>query len=224
MNIKGARSSLFALAVSLAGPAMAQVGEAPAPAAAAPTRTTVYPASFFAQYAPRNALDIAQQVPGFQIDFGDQSIRGFSGAAGNVVINGQRPSSKSENLRDVLIKIPASRVVRVEVGPGDLFGADYSTRNQVLNIIMSAEGGLDGNVTASLRRLYTGAVNPDGSVSALIRKGASTINLSAGANNNVNHEEGTDTRTLSPAVRSSWLGSPRGARSTISTTTSCATA
>ena len=191
-----ARASLFALAVTLAGPALAQ-SSGDAPTVSPPTatsRTTVYPASFFAQYAPRTALDIARQVPAFQIDFGDTNIRGFSGAAGNVVINGQRPSSKSESLDQVLAKIPASRVVRVEVGPGDLFGADYSTRNQVLNIIMSAEGGLDGNVTASVRRLYTGAVNPDGSVSALIRKGASTINLSAGTNNNVNHEEGTDTR------------------------------
>jgi len=193
MTKNAARISMFALATALAGPAFAQ--DAPAPAlAASNARTTVYPASFFAQYAPRNALDIARQVPAFQIDFGDQSIRGFSGAAGNVVINGQRPSSKSENLADVLVKIPAARVVRVEVGPGDLYGADYSTRNQVLNIILSEEGGIDGNVTASLRRLYTGAVNPDGSVSALIRKGASTINLSAGTNNNVNHEEGTDTR------------------------------
>ena len=173
-KISAARVSVCAMACAIAHPALAQQGDAPAPAAAAPQdgRTTVYPASFFTQYAPRTALDIARQVPAFQIDFGNQSIRGFSGAAGNIVINGQRPSSKSESLDQVLAKIPANRVVRVEVGPGDLYGSDYSTRNQVLNIIMSEEGGIDGNVTASLRRLYTGAVNPDGSVSALIRKGA----------------------------------------------------
>lgn len=196
MTIGGARSSLFALAAVLAGPAFAQAGEAPAAAPAQASRTTVYQAAFFAQYAPQSALDIARQVPGFQIDFGDTSLRGFGGAAGNIVIDGARPSSKSESLDDVLAKIPAKRVVRVEVGPGDLFGADYSSKNQVLNIILSAEGGIDGNVTGELRRLYTGAVVPDGSVSALIRRGASTINLSAGFNNNVNHEEGTDTVTL----------------------------
>ena len=188
-----AHISLFALAAVLAGPAFAQAGDAPAPAPAQAARTTVYQAAYFAQYAPQSALDIARQVPAFQIDFGDTNLRGFGGAAGNIVINGARPSSKSESLADVLAKIPAKRVVRVEVGPGDLFGADYSSKSQVLNIITSAEGGIDGNVTGSLRRLYTGAVVPDGSVSALIRRGASTINLSAGANNNVNHEEGTDT-------------------------------
>jgi hypothetical protein len=43
--------------------------------------------------------------------------------------------------------------------------------NPGLNIILSAEGGIDGNVTGSLRRLYTSAIVPDGSVSALIRRG-----------------------------------------------------
>jgi hypothetical protein len=193
MIIRTARISMLALATALAAPAFAQSAETPAAAPAQPSRTTVYDAAFFAQYAPRTALDIARQVPAFQIDFGDTNLRGFGGAAGNIVINGARPSSKSESLSDVLAKIPAKRVVRVEIGPGDLFGADYSSKSQVLNIITSAEGGIDGNVTASLRRLYTGAVNPDGSVSALIRRGASTINLSAGFNNSVNHEEGTDT-------------------------------
>lgn len=159
-------------------------------------RSAVYEANFFAQYAPRSALDIARRVPGFNLDLGNSDIRGFAAAAGNVVINGARPSSKAESLETTLARIPASRVARVEVGPGDLYGADYSSRSQVLNIILSAEGGIDGNVTASVRRLYTGKLVPDGSASALIRRGASTINLSAGFNHNLNHEEGTDTITL----------------------------
>jgi hypothetical protein len=204
MNNRRAHITLFALAAALAGPAFAQSVQAPAPAQA--SRTTVYALDYFAQYAPRSALDIARQVPGFQIDFGDTNLRGFGGAAGNIVINGARPSSKSESLDDVLAKIPAKRVVRVEVGPGDLFGADYSSKSQVLNIVTSAEGGIDGNVTGSLRRLYTGRLVPDGSVSALIRRGASTFNLSAGFNNNINHEEGTDTIVdLTPPLASGEL-------------------
>ena len=184
-------------ALTLGTSAAAQV-EAPAPAAQPPalaSRTTGYDAAFFAQYAPRSALDIARRVPGFNLDLGNADIRGFAAAAGNVVINGARPSSKAESLETTLARIPARRVSRVELGPGDLYGADYSSRSQVLNIILSAEGGLDGNVTGSLRRLYTGRLVPDGSVSALIRRGASSINLSAGFANNLNHEEGTDRLT-----------------------------
>ena len=188
--------SFFAVSAALASPAFAQQGDAPpaAPSTQA-TRTTAYDAAFFAQYAPRTALDIARRVPGFNLDLGNTDVRGFAGAAGNVVINGARPSSKAETLETTLARIPAKRVSRVEVGPGDLYGADYSSKSQVLNIVMSAEGGIDGNVTGSMRRLYTGRVVPDGSVSALIRRGASSINLSAGFNNVLNHEEGTDTVT-----------------------------
>ena len=187
--------SLTALSFALASPALAQQGDAPPAGGNQATRTTAYDAAFFAQYAPRSALDIARRVPGFALDLGNQDTRGFAGAAGNVVINGARPSSKAETLETTLARIPARRVARVEVGPGDLYGAEYSTKSQVLNVILSAEGGIDGNVTASFRRLYTGRVIPDVSTSALIRKGASTINLSAGTSNVLNLEEGTDTIT-----------------------------
>ena len=174
-------------------------GDLAAPVTPQGTRTTVYEAAFFAQYAPRTALDIARRVPGFNLDLGNVDVRGFGAAAGNVVINGARPSSKAESLETTLSRIPASQVVRVEVGPGDLYGADYSSKSQVLNIIMSAEGGLDGNVTATARRLYTGKLIGDASASALIRRGASSINLSAGTGYNLNKEEGSDTLTEVPS-------------------------
>jgi hypothetical protein len=189
-----------AAALVAASPAFAQsTGDQPAPGGTQATRTTSYDADFFAQYAPRTALDIARRVPGFNLDLGNVDIRGFAAAAGNVVINGARPSSKAETLETTLARIPARRVSKVEIGPGDLYGADYSTKSQVLNIILSAEGGIDGNVTGSVRRLYTGRLVPDGSASALIRRGPSSFNLSAGFNNVLNHEEGTDTLTFVPS-------------------------
>ena len=196
------RTELYASATLLAliipatahGQQQAQADQ-PAPDVPATNGATSYNAAFFAQYAPRTALDIARRVPGFSLDLGDQDVRGFAAAAGNVVFNGARPSSKSETLEQTLQRIPASRVTGVEVGPGSLYGADYASRSQVLNILLSAEGGVDGNVTGSLRRLYTGKIVPDGSASALIRRGASSINLSGGFGNVLNHEEGTDTLT-----------------------------
>jgi len=192
------RSSI--LLVSTAGLAFFAPGtlRAQDPATAVPatetssTRLTDYDAAFFAQFAPRTALDIARRVPGFNLDLGNSDVRGFAGAAGNVVINGARPSSKSESLESVLSRIPASSVKKVEVGPGDLFGAEYAGKSQVLNIVMTATGGIDGNATISLRRIYDGEIVPNGNASALIRRGASTINLSAGAGNFVQRDHGTD--------------------------------
>jgi hypothetical protein len=195
-----------AAAMIVASPAGAQSAAQAEPALPAPvagdSRTTVYPAAYFAQFGPRTALDIAQHVPGFtldlgatQSDLGQVDVRGFAGTAGNVVINGSRPSSKAETLQTTLSRIPAQRVVRVEVGPGDLFGSDYAGKSQVLNVIMSAEAGIDANITAAAKRWYTGYVNTDIAGSALIRRGASTINLSAGTGRNRQLEEGTDTLT-----------------------------
>ena len=165
-------------------------------------RTVSYDAAYFAQYAPRTALDIARHVPGFQLDLGSTQtdlgqvdVRGFAGTAGNVVFNGARPSSKAETLENTLARIPAQRVVRVEVGPGDLFGSDYAGKSQVLNVILSDQAGFDANVTAAGKRLYTGYINTDIQGSALFRRGAHSINLSAGTGRNKQAEEGTDTLT-----------------------------
>ena len=58
------------------------------------------------------------------------------------------------------------RVLRVEVGPGDLYGAEYSGKAQVLNVILTAESGIDGTLTAIATRRYTGLIVPDISASA----------------------------------------------------------
>lgn len=166
------------------------------------SRVTTYDAAYFAQYAPRTALDIVRRVPGFQLDLGSTQtdlgqvdVRGFAGTAGNVVFNGARPTSKAEALDVALARIPAQRIVRVELGPGDLYGSDYSGKSQVLNIILSAASGIDGNVTAAASRRYNGYINTDISASTVIRRGPSTFNLSAGTGRNKQIEEGTDTLT-----------------------------
>jgi len=198
MRRHGLHTSVALIALAAPQLAFAQAtpsGDQPAPGASQATRTTVYDTAFFAQYAPRTALDIARRVPGFSLEIGNTDTRGFAGAAGNVVINGARPSSKAESLEITLSRIPARSVVRVEIGPGDLYGSEYSGKSQVLNVILSAEGGIDGNVTASARRIYTGRITPSVSGSTQIKRGASTINLSAGTGHAFQFEEGTDTLT-----------------------------
>lgn len=169
------------------------------------SRTTVYDAAFFAQYAPRTAYDIVERIPGFTLDLGannnvngggngNTDIRGFAGVAGNVVVNGQRPSSKSETLDAYLARIPASRVKRVEVGPGDLYGADYSGKSQVANLILieGGQGGVAGNVTVSAERHYTGKITPTASGSVSLTRGPSTFNIAADTAQGDYTEEGAD--------------------------------
>ena len=175
------------LAVSVAAIALVA-----APAVAQTSRATTYDAAFFAPFAPSNALDIAQRVPGFALDEGNSEIRGFAGAAGNVVFNGARPSSKSESLRTLLSRIPANRVVRVELAPGDLFGSEYAGKSQVLNIILSVDSGFDGTVTASATRYFSGDIVPNLSGSLSIKRGNHNFTVSAGTGRDDRVDEGTD--------------------------------
>jgi hypothetical protein len=182
VKVRSALAAFFL--VTSAAPALAQE--------AGPGGRTVYQAAYFTGFSPSNALEIVQRVPGFSLDVGSQEVRGFGQAAGNVVINGQRPSSKSDTLETILARIPASRVARVEVGTGDLFGSEFSGKPQVLNLVLTAEGGLAGTVNATVRRDFSGQITPEGNVSALYRRGRSSFNVSAGYNNAHFPEEGSD--------------------------------
>ena len=192
--------ALLAGAPLLSAPVHAQtiVGETPAPAQPG-ARTTAYDAAFFAQYAPATALDIVRRVPGFSIEQNNGDVRGFAGAAGNVVFDGARASSKSDSLETILARIPAARVLRVEIGPGDLYGADFAGKSQVLNVILTAAGGIDGNATVKLTRLYSGKVVPNAEASVLIRRGASTATLAAASGRYDSQEEGFDRLTNLPS-------------------------
>ncbi|MEO7564461.1 MAG: outer membrane beta-barrel protein [Sphingomicrobium sp.] len=183
-----------AIVLVYSGPLLAQqaLGDTAPPAATAPARSTSYDTKYFAQYAPRTALDVVRRIPGFSFDGGNTDLRGFSGAAGNVVLNGQRPSSKAESLEDVLSRIPASRVARVDVGPGDLYGADYSTKAQVANLVLAAGGGTAGNVSVSGNRLWTGIIVPNASGSVQLTRGHSTFSLSADSARYDQTEKGYD--------------------------------
>lgn len=103
-----------------AGPASAQANDQ----AGAQDGVTSYPAVFFAANQPATAYDMVGLLPGFQIKLGDATVRGFSGTVGNVLIDGQLPTSKAETVEDLLRRIAASSVERVELirGAADMHG------------------------------------------------------------------------------------------------------
>ena len=172
------------------------------PRRTAARRSTRRPSS--RSIAPRTALDIAQRVPGFTLDLGSNpdAIRARSTCAAlpappamsSSTAPGRAPRRRRSTSRSP--RIPAQRVVRVEVGPGDLYGSDYAGKSQVLNIILSQQAGIDANVTAVGRSAGSPATStPTSRARRSIRRGASTINLSGGTGRNRQLEEGTDTLT-----------------------------
>ncbi len=102
----------------------------------------VFTPAEFERFAPRSALDMAEQIPGFQIREGGGE-RGLGQADTNVLINGQRISGKSNGPVAALQRIPTEEVVRLEIIDGaslDIGGLS----GQVLNVITSSTGGVTG--------------------------------------------------------------------------------
>ena len=110
--------------------------------------TTSYTASFFSRYAPTNALDMVENLPGFTLDDGDEGVRGFGGAAGNLLVDGERLSSKSEKPSDFLSRIPASQVERVVLIRGQRGGLDLGNQTVVANVVRK-QGSISGTWRAS---------------------------------------------------------------------------
>lgn len=101
----------------------------------------VYEPTYFERYAPRNALDMLRQVPGFTIDEGaaQQGARGLGQASANVLVNGARFSSKSDSIRDQLSRIPVGDVVRIEIVDGNSLDIP-GLSGQVANVVVNATG------------------------------------------------------------------------------------
>jgi hypothetical protein len=133
--------SWAALAAGVASPALAQQSpqkQAPThPSSEVAPKTTegvqTFDAGFFKTYNPVTAADMVARVPGFEVRDGDDR-RGFAGTAGNVLINGERPSSKtiaSEQLK----RIPADSVARIELISGSAT-SEVSGQSQLVNIVL----------------------------------------------------------------------------------------
>lgn len=161
--------------------------------------TITYPAEFFEPFSPSSALQMIERVPGFLLDSGSSGVRGFGQAAGNIVINGVRPSSKSGGVSAVLSRLPASRVLRIDIAPGSAFGADYAGKPRVANIILNDVSGVAGVVETKWVREFTGKLRPNASASVIIRRGPSTFDAAVGLESAAYSEEGFDLLTELPS-------------------------
>ena len=110
-------------------------------AASMPGRT--FEPAYFERFAPRNALDMVSQLPGFQISGGGGGGgRGFGQANENVLVNGTRLTSKGDGVTDQLRRIPAEKVVRIELLDGTALDIPGLV-GLVANVVVRS-GGMSG--------------------------------------------------------------------------------
>ena len=162
--------------------ATAQTGTQTQPAAeTGQPGVLVFQPAFFADSSPDTALDMIARLPGFGLNTGDNGTRGFAGAAGNVLIDGTRPSSKSDSLDQVLRRISADSVERVELIRGGAPGIDMQGQAVVANVILKR--------TVTIERVleFKAYLYPDGYIGPILagsysrREGDNQIEASIGA-------------------------------------------
>lgn len=102
----------------------------------------------FERFAPRNALDMLEEVPGFTIR-GEDDGRGLGQASANVLIDGERITNKSEGIFTQLSRIGTDRVVRIEIVEGATLGI-AGLSGQVANVITRPDA-LSGRFTYRAR-------------------------------------------------------------------------
>lgn len=180
-----AATSLAALA--LAAPVRAAAADAPAtpassaaavtPASAESGEKSVYTPADFARFAPKTALDMLRQIPGFSIREPDKA-RGLSQASGNVLVNSARLTSKSDDVETQLGRIPAGSVERIEIVDGATLDVPGLT-GQVANVIARSDS-FSGSFKWSpqVRPHYAHPLFTDGEVSVTGRKGRVQYTLS----------------------------------------------
>jgi hypothetical protein len=121
-----------------------------------------YPPSFFADARPNTAYDMNGRLPGFTFsDVG--SARGFAGTAGNVLINGQRPTSKTDSLQSILQRILAADVDHVELIRGGAPGIDMQGQTVVANVVLKKQDSISFVATAENLVFLDGHMIPNGS-------------------------------------------------------------
>lgn len=171
---------------------LAAVGHAGAADGAAPQS---YAPDYFAQFQTSSAMEMVNKLPGFVFEGGNVG----RGTAGNVLINGKRPTSKTDPLSDVLGRIPNAAVDRIEVINGGAGGIDMQGYATVANVLLKPMDLVSASTTASSTVMPDGNLQPavDGNYS--LKRGDKSINVSLAWRRSPDTGQGHGTRTTSYA-------------------------
>ena len=129
----------------------------------------IYDQAYFRQYNITNAADAIKRIPGVEnLSSGNNSYepgdnnkrRGFGSSGTQILINGERQSSKSNNIIKTLERINADSLIRIEVIRGTEAGLDVRSDGVIINIIVDGNLSKDsGTWSAALGYLTSGSSN-----------------------------------------------------------------
>src|SRR5690606_30027606 len=133
-------------------------------------------------------------LPAFTIAEGNADVRGYSGVAGNVLIDGQRPAGKTDTLEAILKRLPAARVARIELIRAGTAGYDMQGYALLANIILVKTGTIGGRIEAEQALYRHGLRAPRVSAQATFDGRGRVIDLFATVYREIDDEHGFGVR------------------------------
>lgn len=180
LRLAAVGAALLALA---AGTATAQTGD----------QVQVFPAEYFASSRPADAYDMVRKLPGFSLIEGDEDVRGFVGSRGNVLFDGRSPSGKQESLEEVLRRIPAASVLRIELIRGGSKGTATGSYDLVANIIRRTVAATSSSILAGTSMSQGTGVRPDLRVELSRQSGERRLDAAAALETDIDDDSGSGT-------------------------------
>ncbi|NYE59946.1 hypothetical protein FHW58_001098 [Duganella sp. 1224] len=136
-------------------------------------------------------MDMVSRLPGFVFDGGNVG----RGVPGNVLINGKRPTAKTDALGDVLGRIPAAAVERIEVINGGANGIDMLGYPTVANLLLKQMDLVSISTTASTSILPDGTLTPSLEGNYNLKRGDQNITVLLARSRSPDMAQGLGTRT-----------------------------
>jgi outer membrane receptor protein involved in Fe transport len=152
--------------------------------------TTSYDAEFFVRSQPSTAYDMIVLLPGFRLQEGNAELRGYSGAAGNVLVDGQRPASKEDTLEAILKRIPAGSVDHIELVRNSAAGFDMQGFALLANVVRSKGGRLSGRIEGEYANFPHGYSSPRVAGTLNFQTGDKVIDFQAARYREIDDEHG----------------------------------
>ena len=109
--------------------------------------SSTYSADYFAGFNVVTASDILRHIPGANAQLGEDARgrggqrRGLRSKKDRILINGKRLAGKSNDAEEYLDRLPASRVLRVEIIDGMVTETESSAGARTINVVTTAGGG-----------------------------------------------------------------------------------
>jgi hypothetical protein len=178
-----------------------------------------YSPDYFTQFQAGTAMDMVSRLPGFVFDGGNTS----RGVAGNVLMNGKRPTSKTDSLGDVLGRIPAAAIERIDVINGGAGGIDMQGYPTVANVLIKEMDLVSASATASSSITPDGALQPSLTGNYNLKRQDKNINLTLGWTRSPDASQGQGHRTTvyasaTPAAETAIEGSGINENKTVKLT------